>query len=252
MNKYIKMGLIVFIIIVIVVMSIFKKIEGDRKYDNFPKYRDFEKAKELNPDTVGWIYIPKTNINYPIMYHYDNYYLDYGFEGEKLTSGAIYTTNNAKSQNMVITGHNSRVSVAKFYWLHNIRDVNLGLNNGCYEKNNLSLSKEVMPNFENKEDKIWYVSLYGITGKWEIFSMYETDVDESPETIYYNTWDNGYDFKDFDNIYKWINYQISRSDYDFGTIPNVNDQFLTVYTCSCQYYDEDNESRLYYFLRKIT
>ena len=252
MNKYIKMGLIVFIIIVIVVLSILKKFEGDRKYDNFPKYRDLEKARELNPDTVGWIYIPKTNINYPIMYHYDNYYLDYGFEGEKLTSGAIYTTNNAKSQNMVITGHNSRVSVDKFYWLHNIRDVNLGLNNSCYEKNNLSLSKEVMPNFENNEDRIWYVSLYGITGKWEVFSMYETDVDESPETIYYNTWDNGYDFKDSNSIYEWINNQISRSDYDFGTIPNVNDQFLTVFTCSCQYYDEENESRLYYFLRKIT
>ena len=109
-----------------------------------------------------------------------------------------------------------------------------------------------MPNFENNEDRIWYVSLYGITGKWEVFSMYETDVDESPETIYYNTWDNGYDFKDSNSIYEWINNQISRSDYDFGTLPNVNDQFLTVYTCSCQYYDEENESRLYYFLRKIT
>ncbi len=251
MNRYIKMCLIVLIIIVIVGVSIFKKIEGDRKYDNFPKYRDLEKAKELNPDTVGWIYIPKTNINYPIMYHDDNYYLDYGFEREKAIAGAIYTITGSKKQNVVITGHNSRVSVARLYWLHNIRDVNLGLINSCYEKNDLSLSKEVMPNFDNTEERIWYVSIYGITGKWEVFSMYETDVDESTETIYYNTWGKCYDFKDSNSIYEWINNQVKRSDYDFETMPNVDDQFLTIYTCSCKYYDEENESRLYFFLRKI-
>lgn len=252
MNRYIKMCLIVFIIIVIVGMSIFKKIEGDRKYDNFPKYRDLEKAKELNPDTVGWIYIPKTNINYPIMYHKDNFYLDYSFEKASTTSGAIYTYSDRISQNIVITGHNSRVGMFRFNWLHNVRDVNLGFTNSCYEKNNLVLNKEAMPNFNNRDDRFWYVSIYGITGKWEVFSMYETPVDEDGNTFIYNTWINKDDFKDIDNIYKWINYQIKRSDYNFGTIPSVDDQFLTIYTCSCKYYDESNESRLYFFLRQIT
>lgn len=248
MKRNVKIIIIVLLIGAIVIIG--KIIKDKKEYNNFPKYKDLEKAKELNKDTVGWIYVPKTNINYPIMYREDDYYLDYGFEREKVTSGAIHAI-SLKKQNIVITGHNSRASITRFYWLHNIKDVNLGLTNSCYEKSKLSLSKEKMPNFENKEDRIWYISIYGITGKWEVWAMYETTIYEKAETVYYNIWDNSYNFNDKDQINEWINNQIERSQYKFGTIPDVNDQFLTIFTCGCKYYEYENEARLYFFLRKI-
>ena len=39
---------------------------------------DFKGLKSLNEDVIGWIYIPDTEINYPIVHTADNdYYLDH-------------------------------------------------------------------------------------------------------------------------------------------------------------------------------
>lgn len=53
-----------------------------------------EQVQELNQsydDSIGWIYIPDTNINYPIMQAEDNeYYLHRSYDGSYLYSGSIY------------------------------------------------------------------------------------------------------------------------------------------------------------------
>ena len=53
-----------------------------------------EQVRELNQsydDSIGWIYIPDTNINYPIMQSSDNeYYLRRAYDGSYLYSGSIY------------------------------------------------------------------------------------------------------------------------------------------------------------------
>ena len=53
-----------------------------------------EQVQELNQsydDSIGWIYIPDTNINYPIMQSEDNeYYLHRSYDGSYLYSGSIY------------------------------------------------------------------------------------------------------------------------------------------------------------------
>ncbi len=53
-----------------------------------------EQIQELNQsydDSIGWIYIPDTNINYPIMQSSDNeYYLRRAYDGSYLYSGSIY------------------------------------------------------------------------------------------------------------------------------------------------------------------
>lgn len=53
---------------------------------------DFESLWEINPEVVGWIKVPDTRIDYPILYHADNNekYLHMDLEGNESVSGAIY------------------------------------------------------------------------------------------------------------------------------------------------------------------
>ena len=52
---------------------------------------DFDALQERNPDVVGWITIPGTNIDYPILHTDDNEtYLHQDIDGNESVSGAIY------------------------------------------------------------------------------------------------------------------------------------------------------------------
>ena len=74
---------------------------------------DFLALWEVNPDVIGWIDIPGTDIQYPIMQHplYDDYYLHATFEGLQAEyPGSIYVNliegQNFDTFNTVIYGHN--------------------------------------------------------------------------------------------------------------------------------------------------
>ncbi|MDR0459206.1 MAG: class B sortase, partial [Coriobacteriales bacterium] len=52
---------------------------------------DWETLKAINPDIVAWIYIPGTNLSYPVVHGEDNeYYLTHTADGSYNTSGAIF------------------------------------------------------------------------------------------------------------------------------------------------------------------
>lgn len=45
---------------------------------------DWDALKAVNPDTVGWVYVPNSRINYPIVQGQDNdHYLTYDFDGDQ-------------------------------------------------------------------------------------------------------------------------------------------------------------------------
>lgn len=75
---------------------------------------DFAHFWTINPDVYAYIYIPNTNVDYPILQHpSDNaYYLNYNIDGSKGLPGCIYTEiENSKEftdSNTIIYGHNMK------------------------------------------------------------------------------------------------------------------------------------------------
>jgi len=74
---------------------------------------DFEKLKEINPQAVGWIRIPQTNISYPIVQAEDNaFYLKHNIHKAYSSSGTIFLDyknhTDFTDNNTVIYGHNMK------------------------------------------------------------------------------------------------------------------------------------------------
>lgn len=74
---------------------------------------DFDMLLAKNPDTIGWISIPDTNINYPIVQGEDNdKYLHTTFEGQESIEGSIYldfeSDEDMLGRNNILYGHNMK------------------------------------------------------------------------------------------------------------------------------------------------
>ena len=75
-----------------------------------------DSAQAMNrayPDTVGWLYIPDTAINYPIMQGCDNdFYLHHTYDGSSLKSGSIFLDYRCENRFMnpinIVYGHNMK------------------------------------------------------------------------------------------------------------------------------------------------
>ena len=128
----------------------------DLPYDyEVPEYSiNLETVKEQNADTVGWIILPDSKINYPILKSKDNTeYMNTTFEGQKSSSGAIFMDmlceSDFNNQNTIIYGHNMKngtmfralnnLTDKEYFWRHHIFCIDMG--NGfenyeiisCYE-----------------------------------------------------------------------------------------------------------------------
>lgn len=75
-----------------------------------------DSAQSLNnayPDAIGWLYIPDSAINYPIMQGGDNdFYLHHAYDGGSLKSGSIFLDYRCENRFMnpvnIVYGHNMR------------------------------------------------------------------------------------------------------------------------------------------------
>ena len=96
--------------------------EAEESYDALEEYLtdddgdgvpsvDFDALAEINPDIVGWIYIPGTEINYPVVQTTDNTtYLTKMFDDDENSNGAIFmdyedTAPGMVDQQTTIYGH---------------------------------------------------------------------------------------------------------------------------------------------------
>ncbi len=98
-------------------------INGDENLPDNPI--DFAAIQAKNPDTVAWIRIPGTIIDYPVMRsgvdREENFYLNHNSEGKSHRAGAIYmqkmNSADLSDPNTVLYGHNM-ANGSMFSWLH--------------------------------------------------------------------------------------------------------------------------------------
>lgn len=91
--------------------------EASFLYAQMPQV-DFEMLWETNPDICAWIYIPNTQVNYPVLQNskatepYDTYYLKHTVDGQSGLPGAIYiepcNRKNFVDYNTVLYGHHMK------------------------------------------------------------------------------------------------------------------------------------------------
>lgn len=101
---------------------------------------DWDALKAINPDTVGWIYIPGTVVNYPIVQAADDEkYLTHDFKGSEgwiATFGAIFlaaeNSSDFSDPNNIIYGHHLNdgsmfACVARFQRCRPVNDHRIGV-----------------------------------------------------------------------------------------------------------------------------
>ncbi|HBU11276.1 MAG TPA: SrtB family sortase [Clostridiales bacterium] len=87
---------------------------------------DFEALFERNPDIIGWLSVPGTEIDYPLLKSADNAeYLEYDVDGDENVAGAIFmdmgNDSGFSDRNTVIYGHNMK-NGTMFAGLHQFED----------------------------------------------------------------------------------------------------------------------------------
>jgi len=92
------------------------------------KNLDWDELHETNEHIYAWIYIPGTNVDYPVLQHPtdDTYYLDYNLDGTKGYPGCIYSEHKYNSMdwmdfNTLLYGHNMKDGTM-FKTLHKYED----------------------------------------------------------------------------------------------------------------------------------
>ena len=177
---------------------------NDQKKEEVKYEIDFKTLKEENSDTVGYIKVNNTNINYVVVKGTDNkFYLNHNFNKKYNVAGWIFADYHNKfdgtDKNIIIYGHNT----------HNGSMFNTLAN---------SLKKEWYTNKENHI--ITLVTEYG-TQYYEVFSTYSI----VPEDYYIKTEFNDDEFANFIQNIKM------RSFYDYGVSLTNIDKILTLSSC---------------------
>lgn len=188
--------------------------EKDSTYiDNyFKKFNKvFSELKKINKDTVAWVKVNNTKIDYPVVQSSDNeYYLSRDFYKKSNVYGWVFMDFRNKTsildQNTIIYGHQDR---------HGLMFT--------------TLNEALKPSwYKNSDNQIIELNTPNKLYKFKIFSVYITD----PVTDYLVT-----NFNDKDRYTNFLNNLVKKSIYNFGVNVDKDDKILTLSTC----YDGPNK-----------
>lgn len=165
----------------------------------------FEELLKKNTDTVGYLSVNNTKINYPVVQASTNsYYLNRDFNKRKNSMGWIFMDyrNNAKDldKNTIIYGHNIKQGIM-------FGTLKYALNSSWYKKE----SNQVIT-FNTPTKNM----------KWRIFSIYRIPATED----YLKT-----EFESDEEYMEFLNMLKNRSIYNFNVELNESSKILTLSTC---------------------
>ena len=190
-------------------------IENTEEVDEFNPYWDYIDMKLINvdfnnllkenSDTVGWLQVNGTKINYPFVQTGDNtYYLTHSFNKRKNSSGWVFLDyrNNIKEldKNTIIYAH-GRVNGTMFGSLKKTLD-NSWLN--------------------NTDNHVVKLSTLHENTLWQVFSVYHIPTTNDYISV---------SFDSDDSFTKFADMLIKRSVYNFNTTVSSSDKILTLSTC---------------------
>lgn len=165
---------------------------------------DLEALREANPDVIGWILIPETQIHYPLLQGEDNeYYLSHTWDGNYNTVGSIFLETNTNPEltdfNTIIYGHNMQ-NGSMFADLHAFGEAE----------------------FLQSHPYVYILSDQGIF-RYEIFSAYLAPLDGAAYGLSFNQEQTRIRF-----LEEVVESSLVRTDIT----PEITDRFLTLSTCS--------------------
>lgn len=164
----------------------------------------YSKLKELNNDYVGWIYIPDTNISYPIVKGTDNlFYLNHNFLKAESKAGSIFIDCNVnvfENKNTIIYGHYMKDG-SMFADLH-------------------KLSSEL-----NNSYKV-YIATESKILEYEVFSLFKDSADINN---YQTFWSSN------DDYINYLNTLITKSTINYNILLDKDSEIITLSTCDFNY-----------------
>jgi len=189
----------------------------------------FAKLYAANKDLVGWIKVPGTKINYPVVQTKDNtYYLTRDFYKKSNRLGAIFIETGQKvtatdtSRNLTIYGHNPKTT-SMFGQLVSYRTLSF------YKKNPI----------------LDFDTLYE-DGQWKVFAAIITNAQKAEDNGNLFDWRQT-DFTTEEEFNSFIEEIRKRSLYNTGVDVTPDDRMLSLTTCVYDF----NEARLIVFARKL-
>lgn len=168
---------------------------------------NFKELLQKNKETVGWLKVNNTNVNYSVVQHTDNeYYLKHDFNKKYNINGWVYGDYRADFQyfgtNTIIYAHNmtNRTMFGSLVW--------------CLKESW----------YKNEENHYIKLSTPHSNTVWEIFSIYTI----VPEVYYLKTY-----FETTEEHQQFLNTLKKRSIYNFdkGEL-TTDDKILTLSTCT--------------------
>lgn len=183
--------------------------EPEPEQDTSNIIKEYQLMYALNNDMIGWIEIPGTSIDYPVVQspYQTNFYLRRNFYKEKATCGTIYAREKCDvfdpSDNVTIYGHNMR-NGTMFADLHKFEDKEF------WEQNNL----------------IYFDTIYEYH-TYEIFAVFISSADLS-KGFSYHIFDDAEDAAEYDEFVKTCK---DMALYDTGITPQYGEKLITLSTC---------------------